>query len=557
MKQALLRQLRLYAAPGSLRLQLLLRSLLVVAFLLLLIGISQYFFMRNVVYSNKAENLHSLVMSMPRPLMQKGAPQPITAAGNLNGEPVPALAEGDGARPDAAQAPPAAADGQTAPGYLGAMDPDSAVPGTANPGNGEMAPEDAVPGEDNGRYRYFMPDFSLAYVDEDGVFYDLTDNPAGAAAPRLDPEVYRSARGAGEPQTQSSYMIIDNQGQEELVVIDEVQGGPGGHTGLVQISTATAPLKELLIRQLAVFVLLASLAMLLALVALLPVLKRTMVPLSNMVELSTRIDAGNLDSRFPEKQGQAEIDQLAESFNGMMERLEASFLAEQETKEQMRRFIADASHELRTPLTSIHGFIEVLLRGAAEQPEQLNKCLQSMLGESTRLRSLVQDLIVLTRLDSAPDLELRPGSLSAVLTGMEAQLLLLTDRRCLKLDIEEGLTGRFNADQVKQVVLNLVQNAVQHTSPVDGKICVALTREGNDALLSVADNGPGIGADHLPHVFDRFYRSDSSRARKHGGSGLGLAITRSIVEAHGGSINAESQPGHGCRFHVRLPVFVA
>lgn len=213
----------------------------------------------------------------------------------------------------------------------------------------------------------------------------------------------------------------------------------------------------MLIRQLLTFLFLSLIAMLIGLLGFLPVLKRTLVPLFNIVHTVEQIDAGNLARRFPPHQGQREIDRLAESFNGMLERLEASFEAERETKKQMRRFIADASHELRTPLTSIHGFLEVLLRGAANQPDQLHKALKSMHGESERLNKLVHDLLLLAKLD------------------------------------------------------------------------------------------------RTPHVFNRFYRSDSSRTRKYGGAGLGLSITKSIVDIHRGTISVVSQEGAGCTFNIWLP----
>jgi two-component system OmpR family sensor kinase len=272
-----------------------------------------------------------------------------------------------------------------------------------------------------------------------------------------------------------------------------------------------------------------------------------------MVNTAEQIHAGNLARRFPTRQGQMEIDRLAESFNGMLERLEASFKAERETKEQMRRFIADASHELRTPLTSIHGFLEVLLRGAANQPGQLEKALKSMRGESERLNKLVHDLILLAKLDRTPHIELTKGSLDTVIWEMEPQLRILAGNRKLSFNIEPDMKCQYDTDSMKQVVLNLFNNAVQHTDPEKGHIRISLFRKNQGVQLSVQDNGPGISAAHLPHVFNRFYRSDSSRTRKYGGAGLGLSITKSIVDVHGGTISVESQEKEGCTFRVWLP----
>ena len=247
-----------------------------------------------------------------------------------------------------------------------------------------------------------------------------------------------------------------------------------------------------------------------------------------------------------------EIDRLAESFNGMLERLETSFDVERETKEKMRRFIADASHELRTPLTSIHGFLEVLLRGAANQPDQLDKALRSMHGESQRLNKLVHDLLLLSKLDRSPQIELKPGSLDTVITAMEPQLRILAGNRTLNLSIKPDMKCKYDTDQMKQVILNLFQNSVQHTDPEQGHIQILLQKKDHGVQLSIKDNGPGISPAHLLLVFDRFYRSDSSRTRKYGGAGLGLSISKSIIDVHGGIISVISQEGEGSTFNVWL-----
>jgi two-component system OmpR family sensor kinase len=272
-----------------------------------------------------------------------------------------------------------------------------------------------------------------------------------------------------------------------------------------------------------------------------------------MVRTVRRIDAGSLNERFPATQGQVEIDQLAHSFNGMLERLEASFEAEREAKEQMRRFIADASHELRTPLTSIHGFLEVLLRGAANNPEQLHRALKSMYGESERINKLVQDLLLLAKLDRSPTIRLEEGALDAVIRDMEPQLRLLAGERRVTFELEPNVNGRFDTDKMKQLVLNLFHNAVQHTDAAGGRIDILLRNSGDAMELVISDNGHGIPSEHLPHLFERFYRVDTSRVRKSGGAGLGLSISLSIVELHGGTIGVRSEEGRGTMFTVQLP----
>jgi two-component system OmpR family sensor kinase len=470
---------------SSLQMQLLSRTLLILAVLLALIGLLQYYLMRDVIYRSKASSMQSQVMTIP-PLVWSEI-------------------------------------------------------------------EDfGLVFEDGPRQPFFFNrDTKIAFFDPQGGFTVLPGGPEGVEPPRLDDSEYLSFLNQRR-RPESDYRIVNN-GEEQLLVLQSVGRGPEGGAGVVEITTPTAPLREQMLRQLQLFLLLSAIAMLVGLIGSRPVIKKTLAPLFNMVETAEQIDAGNLDRRFPTSQGQAEIDRLAESFNRMLGRLESSFEAEKETQEQMHRFIADASHELRTPLTSIHGFLEVLLRGAANQPEQLEKALKSMHGESERLNKLVRDLILLARLDRVPQVELVQGRFDLLLQEMEPQLRILAGRRQLYFKIEPNVEGRFDTDKMKQVVLNLFNNAVQHTDPEKGRVQVALSKQSDGVSLSVTDNGPGINEANLPHLFERFYRVESSRTRQYGGAGLGLSITKSIVEAHGGTISVDSQPGTGTKFEVRLP----
>lgn len=404
---------------------------------------------------------------------------------------------------------------------------------------------------DKGHPFFFIPEANLAFIDLKGNYSILSTGPGNMNPPQLDLQTYLNVM-QGKPGLNYK-TITDAGGEEQLVVLQPIDSAPGQMVGLVQVSTLTSPLRDLLIHQLLTFMFLALLALIFALLGFLPVLNKTLVPLFNMVDTAEQIDAGNLSRRFPTSQGQMEIDRLSESFNGMLERLEDSFTAERETKEQMRRFIADASHELRTPLTSIHGFLEVLLRGAVNQPDQLHKALVSMHGESKRLNKLVQDLLTLAKLDRTPYVELKEGGMDTLIREMEPQLRILGGNRRLSFSIEPNVNCKFDMDKIKQVILNLFHNAVQYTDSEKGEIQLSLVKYNDGVQLSIQDNGPGISEDHLPHLFDRFYRIDSSRTRKYGGSGLGLAITKSIIEAHGGTIWVESKEGEGCTFYILLP----
>ena len=488
---------------NSLRFQLLSRSLFFLAVILLLIGIFQYVFLKDFILNSTAANIRSQIVSIPRDSWTQ-----MLLYAELNTK--------------------------------------------FNLGNGgnelelEKIPEDAT-----NNFPINLTNATIAFVDLSGSITPLTDiTTRSGNPPVLKVSQYQQALSANPPE----YWLIDSNGSELMVILHPLQ--LRGYTvGLIQVSFSTKFVQDVLFRQLFIFLFLSLFALVGGLIAYQAVIKKTLVPLSNIVSTMEKIDAGNLDERLPVEQGQKEIDSLAVSFNGMLERLEASFKAEKEAKEQMRRLVADASHELRTPLTSIHGFLEVLLRGAMNQPDKLQKSLSSMYAESERMKKLIQDLLLLAKLDRSPNLEKEEKDLGGLLLEMEPQLKMLAEERQVSLIIppEKAVIIHMDVDKIKQVILNLFLNAVQHTDPEKGLIQISLTEVEQGVELSVLDNGPGIAPEHLPHLFERFYRSDSSRTRKYGGAGLGLAITQSLVELHDGTIRVESTVGEGSKFTVWLP----
>jgi two-component system, OmpR family, sensor kinase len=489
--------------PRSLRYQLLARSLLILALLLLLIGVSQYVLMKDFLYKHEAEAIASQFRGFPK--------EAFDAYGPSNGR---------------------------------------------GGGGGDNSGYSGSPERTRGPV-LFLEDTSYAQIAPNGTFTDISGANEGALAPQLEADEYTTLlENRSDLRRQNEYRVVsDAEGTEQLIVF-RPSGGPGRAGGVVQIGKPTAPLKAIVLQQLFIFVGLSLAALAGGLALSMPVMRRTLHPLQQIVNIVERTDAGNLNERFPSGQGQEEIERLASSFNGMLGRLEASFEAEREAKEQMRRFIADASHELRTPLTSIHGFLEVLLRGAADKREQLYTALHSMHNESTRIKKLVEDLLMLAKLERAPQLQLHSTRLDNLIRELEPHLRMLAGTRQVRFELSQGITGNYDSDKLKQILLNLFHNAVQHTDPDRGVVSIRLSESHASpglAYLEVTDNGEGISEEHLPHVFDRFYRSDTSRTRKSGGSGLGLSISRTLAEAHHGTIEVVSQPGEGTTFTVRLP----
>lgn len=268
-------------------------------------------------------------------------------------------------------------------------------------------------------------------------------------------------------------------------------------------------------------------------------------PLERLARTTKQVSEGNMDARTGLKGGRNEVYAVAEAFDQMIDRLQASFNAQS-------RFVADASHELKTPLTAIGGMVEVLRMGADQgDPERRLKALTSIEKETDRMSNLVSDLLTLSRSDQAPEVVLTPVQVEEVVYEVVGQLRPLWPDHVI--EVSGSARAISNFDLLLQVVRNLLENALKYT-PKGGRVEVVCGEaSGNAVWLEVRDNGVGISAEDLPRVFDRFYRADLSRSRATGGSGLGLSIVQSLVRQLGGEVNLESQLDQGTQARVRLP----
>lgn len=355
---------------------------------------------------------------------------------------------------------------------------------------------------------------------------------------------------------EKTYKIVkDETGSLQLVIWRKI-GSKDSPSGLIQLSTSIKDINAMLTNQLYIYISSSILLLFIGIALGGTILKRTLLPLHNMTNTAEKINVDQLNTRLPEDNGQLEIDRLSISFNNMLQRIETSFEHEQYIKEKMRRFVSDASHELRTPLTSIHGFVEVLLRGAAKNEDQLNLALNSILSESERLTKLVNDLLLLTKLDQKILVDFTTQDINDVINEVVPQLQILCNERNIKLELKDNIKVNINKNQIKQVIFNLTQNAVHHTDANNGIITISTGTEiissVTFAVLKISDNGTGISEEHLNKIFDRFFRSETHRARKDGGYGLGLSIVKSIVAAHDGEIKVESTVGVGTTFSIYL-----
>ena len=231
-------------------------------------------------------------------------------------------------------------------------------------------------------------------------------------------------------------------------------------------------------------------------------------------------------------------------------------IAVQDLFHTQQRLVADVSHELRTPLATIQGNVDLLRRGAANDPAMLHEGLVAIDQEVARMSRLVRDLLLLAEADAGVQLTLKPLELDTVLLEVYREALLMADGRVkVRLGHEDQARVQGDADRLKHLLLILVSNYIAYT-PAGGVVTLSMhLRPDGWVRVTVADTGIGITAEDLPHIFDRFWRVDRARTRVAGGSGLGLSIAKSIVEAHGGAISVESEPGQGTTFEVLLPQF--
>jgi two-component system OmpR family sensor kinase len=237
----------------------------------------------------------------------------------------------------------------------------------------------------------------------------------------------------------------------------------------------------------------------------------------------------------------------------MLAQIERAFADRSRSEERLRQFLADASHELRTPLSSIRGYAELFRLGAAREPAEVERAMERIEAEATRMGGLVQSLMLLARLDELPvaqrvDVDLTELAEHAALDTRAAA----PDREVL-VHLDGHVLVRGDPEQLGQVLANLTSNAVVHT-PATTAIGIKVTSDDGHAVIEVRDHGPGLPSDAGDHLFERFWRPDGGRSRGHGGAGLGLAIVKAIVESHGGEVHAYNADDGGAVFRVTLPL---
>ncbi|MFC4071384.1 sensor histidine kinase [Actinoplanes subglobosus] len=403
-----------------------------------------------------------------------------------------------------------------------------------------------------GRSRGIGPDQVLYFVGADGTLdTDRSDTTSDVRPPV--PSMEEIAAHAG---TRTPYTVATVDGADWRMIAVE-RGDSGSFavigTSLDEVEQTTQQL--MLIDAGVLMLVLTALAFGAAFVV-----RIGLRPLTEMEAVAADISGGNLSGRVPGTDPHTEPGRLGLALNAMLTRIEGEVDARTASEQRLRQFVADASHELRTPLTSIRGWAELYRRGGAPPGPQLDETMGRIEAESARMAVLVEDLLRLARMDQQRTLDLRRIDLLEIAADtIRDAHVRVPDRQVLlaglsdEEDTFEPATVLGDDHGLRQVVTNLVANALSHT-PAGTTVTVRVGVDGDDAVLEVCDNGPGVPAEHAPRIFERLYRADSSRSRaRGGGSGLGLAIVAAIVRQHAGRVELRATPGGGATFRVALP----
>ena len=328
---------------------------------------------------------------------------------------------------------------------------------------------------------------------------------------------------------------------------------PSG-AGTVVISVALDSVEKTVAGLTGIFLLIGLIVLLVIGFVSRSLIKLSLKPLNKIEETAASIADGDLSARLPQVNPKTEVGRLTGSLNTMLSRIEESFAIRTESEGKLRRFVADASHELRTPLTAIRGFAELHRQGAVVGEEKTKELISRIEKESIRMSSLVEDLLLLARLDQSRELTFDPVDInhlvneavaSARAAGPTHEITILSN--------SDEIFVLGDSMRIHQAIANLLANARTHT-PAGTKIKVEISQNESATKISVTDNGPGLSESDQKRIFERFFRADPSRARMSGeGSGLGLAIVDAVMKAHNGSVEVKSELGNGAAFSIIFP----
>jgi two-component system, OmpR family, sensor kinase len=375
--------------------------------------------------------------------------------------------------------------------------------------------------------------------------------PAKITVPAATPVTESGGAGGGPPE----------QGAGRYLTVAAVSGGghyrlrasldPGPNVVLI-VGVSLHDVESTLDRLLLIELLVTG-AVLAAIVGLgLWIVRIGLRPLDAIGATAGAIAAGDLTQRVDRAEERTEIGRLGLALNGMLGQIESAFNAREASERRLRRFVADASHELRTPLAGVRAYAELFRRGARERPDDLERAMGGIERESERMGLLVDDLLLLARLDEGRPLDRKPVELGEIAVESVETARAVEPERSISIETEPAVVIG-DRDRLRQVIDNLLSNVRAHTPPGTAAH-VTVSHADGEAVLEVRDEGPGMTDEASDRVFERFYRSDASRSRQSGGVGLGLSIVAAVVEAHDGAVSLKAPEGEGAAFRITMPL---
>lgn len=387
------------------------------------------------------------------------------------------------------------------------------------------------------------------------VYGGSASPPPSLPADLMQNAAQRSAQGVGKNDDQA-FVTVAASGRSSLHYRVLAVGLPGTAFTLVVAIPLTDMYQTLgrllLVEALVTVAVLAGLATLAWWIV-----RREMRPLDDMAVTAGAIAAGDLGQRIERAEPRTEVGRLGLALNAMLAQIEQAFSRRKASEDALRRFLAQASHELRTPLSSIRGYAELFRRGAKDRPEDLELAMRRIEQEAARMGVLVEELLLLARLDEGQPLQRVPVDLAQLATDAVADASVTAPERAIEVEAPAPVVVSGDESRLRQVVTNLVTNALQHAG-ADARVHVSARARDEWAEIEVRDDGVGMPSEVAERAFEPFYRpappTDRGEAADTGSTGLGLAIAAGIAEAHGGSIDLETSPGKGSRFRVRLPL---
>jgi len=405
---------------------------------------------------------------------------------------------------------------------------------------GEQLPQDR--GESGSPNR--ISDVYQGFVDSDGTLITWFAPNVG------DGEIGPPELDAGDlPQVGRSLFTVDSVGSSDTYRVLAQRSGDHVEVTAVLIDDDLAT-----VRRLIGFEVLGALAILTALAFVTWwMLRLGIKPVKDMTRTAALIAGGDLSVRVPESAPGTEPAELAVALNQMLGRIETALDERAQSQERLRQFVADASHELRTPITTIRGYAELYRHGGLATEEALTDAMRRTEQEAARMGRLVDDMLVLAKLDQQRPLDTRPVDLAALAADAAADARAAAPAREITLDVphaEAVVVG--DEDRLRQVIANVVGNALVHTEG-DVPIAIRVSTENGSVVLEVDDRGPGMPTGVADRVTERFFRADPARSRHRGGSGLGLSIVDATVSAHGGAVDIDSEKGRGTTVRLTMP----